>query len=241
LLLVVCVICIDVHAQDTSKVAKTVSEEKTSLSKNSLEGHKSSLSFGFGTLGLAIDYRNKFANRFAYRIGGSLLPGIKGKDVSSTFTNKEDSTKLLLDVSLNSVHLLLEVNPFGGNGFRIITGLGFFNSAKGTLLTTKTKSLSVGMKKYSPDSVGTVTTQVDYGGVAPYLGIGLFRGVPMGRFNINLDLGTYFLPNPKVTTSGTYLFDSNTTESTGASLQKELIDKKWKFLPVLQLNLNFRL
>ena len=206
-----------------------------------VENNGNAFEIGISTIGITADFQHRFGNYFAYRIGGTFLPGFHHQDVSSFATNPKDSSTSLLDIDLNSMHLLFEVTPFGGSGFRLVTGMGYFAAAKGSITTTKNNGITVGLKKYSPSEVGSVSTTIDYSGFAPYLGIGLLRGVPKNNFNINLDLGTYFLGNPTLTQTGTGLLNSNNTETTGADLLKQLIVNNWKFLPVLQMNLNFKL
>ncbi len=74
-------------------------------------------------------------------------------------------------------------------------------------------------------------------GVAPYLGLGFFRTFPRLFFNVNLDLGTYYLSAPTTTIVAIGALQPN--EANNDQLQQNISNYRW--LPVLQLNINFKL
>jgi len=78
---------------------------------------------------------------------------------------------------------------------------------------------------------------MNWSGVCPYFGLGLVKAFPTKRFNINLDLGTYYLNQPTAAFAGTGIFSGNSSQS--AQLQQNVKDYRW--LPVVQLNFNFKL
>src|SRR5690606_24153234 len=89
----------------------------------------------------------------------------------------------------------------------------------------------------TPDEIGTLDFKVETGKIAPYIGLGLGKGIPGKKFNVNLDLGTYYISAPKVTAIGTKLLSDN--QSNAEIIQNNI--KDYRFIPVLQLNFNFKL
>ena len=59
--------------------------------------------------------------------------------------------------------------------------------------------------------------------------------MPKKRFNLNFDLGTFYLPSPKVTVVGTKLLKNN--EDLGVRLTEDL--KTYRWMPMLQLNFTY--
>ncbi len=74
-------------------------------------------------------------------------------------------------------------------------------------------------------------------GVAPYVGLGFLNAFPKSRFNVNLDLGTYYVGAPKSTVVGTQLLAENYRLE--PQLDENMKDYKW--LPVMQINFNFKI
>ena len=225
------------QAQVVSKLLADSTKKQTAVKRNSLAGHQNAFEIGVGSLGVTADFQHRFTKHLAYRIGGTYLPGVSNVNLSDIVSISSQASTTA-DVSLNSYHLLLEYNPFGGNGFRLIAGVGYFASANGKLLTAFKDSLQITRTKtYSPKEVGVVNTTIDYKCIAPYVGLGLGRGVPKHRFGINLEIGTYYLQAPTVTIVGTNLLANN--QQLAPVLQSQLTTYIW--LPKFQLNFNFRL
>ena len=63
------------------------------------------------------------------------------------------------------------------------------------------------------------------------------KNIPNKKFNVNFDLGTYYLTKPKTDITGSGLLKGNSSQS--GQLQSNLKDYRW--LPVVQLNFNFKL
>ncbi len=61
---------------------------------------------------------------------------------------------------------------------------------------TPTKPLVLNQLSFSPDEVGTVTGQVDYPKVAPYIGVGWGNPYTRRRFKFMLDMGVFSQPEP---------------------------------------------
>ncbi len=197
--------------------------------KNSL-----SLQLQVGSQGVGADFRYGVLPNLSLRAGASFIPvNVNGVYDISGFDSQNDLT-----AKFSNIHLLADFVPFSGaQGFRLVGGVGYLFKANGGLSVTPSGTYKYGDISLTPEQVGSVNVDIDWKGVAPYLGFGLFKSFPNNRFNINLDLGTYYLTTPKTTIVGTGMLSSNDS-------QTELINsnvKDYRFLPVIQFNFNFKL
>ncbi len=233
------VFCIVVNAQDSSKIQTDNSQKMTTTDTKSCTLHHNSIQLGIGTTGVTLDFRHRFTSLFGIRIGGSYLPGPSDVDATSMVPiNKRSKSKMDIN-SISGTHLLLEISPFSGSGFRLITGVGYFGSLSGKVNSYFVDSVGItNTKKLSPQELGTIKTTIDYGSqVAPYLGIGFGKPVPCHRVGLNVEMGFYYLKPPTVSTITTNSLADNT--QLPASLQSQLATYIW--WPNIQLNLNVRL
>lgn len=184
-----------------------------------------------GTQAFGISVRYQFLPLLSARLGGSLgsvkiSKGIEFDNLSSDNTLKAE---------LSNVHLWAELNAL--SWLRINAGFGYFFKLKAKAVTIPNESITQDGITLEPEEIGTLTTEMSYKKFAPYIGLGLGRGIPKRRFNANVDLGTYYLSSPHVTMTGTeYLADNG---HNGPVLERNMRDYRW--LPVLQLNLSFKL
>ncbi len=193
-----------------------------------------SLQLEAGTQGVGGDLRFGLSQRLSARLGANFAPINTSNNLSfSGFT-----TDYTADVKFSNVHLLLDLVPFKRiRGFRLVTGAAYLYQASGAVTLSPTGNYTFGNYKVTGADIGTLNMQVDWKGVAPYFGLGLFRGFPSHFFNFNLDLGTYYLTSPKTHIVGTNLLaDNNSLEP---QFNENLKDYRW--MPVLQLNFNFRI
>lgn len=200
------------------------------------EGKPTSIGVYLGTQGAGLEARHKLHKDWNVRLGGGFLPmelrmNSKVKDVSLRGTYKS---------SFSNIHLLAEwrvpaVPP--KLGLRVVGGLSYF-------ITAQTKSVIKPKGEYyygdiplNDQYMGQINLDVDWSGIAPYLGISMLRAFPGKTWGINVDLGTYYLSKAKVdmTTSG-YLTGN---ESNKDQIEKNL--KGYRWLPVLQVMLNYKL
>lgn len=186
-----------------------------------------------GTQGIGADFRYGFLPRLSARIGGSVTP----VNLPNAFRVNDFNSNIDLNVNFTNVHLIADFQPFPGSGLRLAFGAGYFLKAKTVADITPDGDNHFGDINYTPDELGTLQMTADWQGIAPYLGIGFFRTFPSTIFNINVDLGTYYLTAPQTTIVGTKALAPN--EANNAQLQKNISTYRW--LPVLQLNFNFRL
>ena len=211
--------------------AQTVSVDsaKTESTPNYLEN--SSVQLHAGTQGFGLAARYQFIPSVAARLGGTY----GSVNINDGFSFDNLSTDNKLKAKIGNVHLFGEYTAL--SWLRIVAGAGYFFKAEANVMMTPNESITQDGITLEPDEIGTLTTEVTYKKFAPYLGIGLGRGLPQKRFNVNLDLGFYYLSAPKVTMTGTeYLADNG---ENGPILTENM--KDYRFLPVIQLNFNFKL
>ena len=186
-----------------------------------------------GTQGVGADFRYGFLPRLSARLGGGITP----VNMPNAFQVNDFKSQVDLKVNFTNVHLIADFQPFGGSGFRLAFGAGYFIKAKTQADITPTANNQFGNITYTPADLGVLHMTADWQGIAPYLGLGFFRAFPSNFFNMNFDLGTYYLTAPQTTIVATKALSPN--DDNNAQLQKNLSTYRW--LPVLQFNFNFRL
>ncbi|HVX50075.1 MAG TPA: hypothetical protein VHB48_07950 [Chitinophagaceae bacterium] len=194
--------------------------------------HKKAFTIFAGTAGVGADFRYGILPRLSARIGAGVTP----VNVPNAFKINTFNSNIDLNVNFTNVHLIADLQPFAGSGFRIAVGAGYFMKAKTIADITPGDNISFGNISFTPDEFGSMKITADWKGIAPYLGLGFFRAFPSNLFNINLDLGTYYLTAPQTTIIATKALAPN--EDNSAQLQQNLSTYRW--LPVLQLNFSFR-
>src|SRR5690606_32248874 len=123
-----------------------------------------------------------------------------------------------LTAQVSTVHLLADYAPFKTDLFRVVGGLGYLFQAGGGMQFFPKGTYKYGDISLTGEEVGQLDIDLSWEGVAPYLGLGLFKSIPKRRFNINLDLGTYFMKSPESTVVGTNLLSKN--QAMEAQLEK---------------------
>jgi hypothetical protein len=216
--------------KDTIKIKKSKLENKAESSNSNI-----SIQLSGGTQGIGGDLRYGFINKLSLRLGGNYTPLTYNGSVTSSGLQ----TNFNLAAKFANFHLLADYAPFiNTKGLRLVSGLAYFNQGSLTASVNPTGSINVGNYTLSGADIGNLNLDVSWKrGVAPYLGIGLFKSFPNHFFNVNLDLGTYYVNSPSTNIAGTgLLLDNYKLEP---KLNENLRDYKW--LPVLQLNLNFKI
>ena len=134
------------------------------------------------TLGVGLEGGIRLNDSFGLRLGGNWL----GFD----YDGVEGDLDYDADVTLASLGTLVDYHPFKG-GFRLSGGLRFnFNQAD--LDGTPNDDIEIGDDVFSPDDVGTLTGDVGFNVLAPYLGIGYGATLLKGALSIGFDLGVMY-------------------------------------------------
>lgn len=232
-LLLLCILLLNIHlqAQDSIPIVS-----KDSALKIMMPHHKIPIALsGFvGTQSFGGDVKVGISKMLAIRAGAAFLPQQTGKNLIKITDFKSDNTMLL---ESTNAHLFVDFNPFKSSDFRFVGGLAYFSTATASFEVQPTDNFKFGDIVYTPDDIGKLKAALSWQGVAPYIGISLFRGFPKKVFNITLDLGTYYLKAPEAHFTGTGSLANNSQND--KPLTENVSDYRW--LPLLQLSFNFKI
>ena len=146
------------------------------------------------------------------------------------------------DVTMTSVPLLLDVHPFGGQ-FRITGGLYLQPGTKADLDATPSEPTQIGSHTYNPDTIGTLTGEIEVGDVlTPYLGIGFGNTVGEDQLlTLTLDIGVIFQSyDVALDSNGAGMTAQLDTFREDLKKEEELLQEdadNWKIFPVVSISL----
>lgn len=187
-----------------------------------------------GSQGIGADFRYGLTEKLSGRIGGSIIP-VKANNV---FTLQSFQSRASVSANFSNVHLLADYAPFESvQWLKFVVGGAYLFKANGGADLVPTGNYNVGGYKISREEVGTLNIDINWKGPAPYLGLNLLNTFPQNKFNINIDLGTYYLKQPRSTITGTNMLSENYLLE--PRLNSNISNYRW--MPVLQLNLNYKL
>jgi len=211
---------------------------QSSVTTDSTNRSKVTLSATIATQGVGLDVKFAPIPQFAVRVGASILP-IKGGGV---YKVRSEPTDVDFDVKFANAHVMFDWHPFlketGLSRKVVVTaGAGYFWEAKGDAVVSYRGTYRYGDIYIPSEDLGQLYGSVEWNKVAPYLGFGFENVFPSKKFNVGFAIGTYYLGEPKATLTGTNYLSQNTSNQ--QQLQKNM--SYYRFLPVLQVNLNFGL
>ena len=187
-----------------------------------------------GSQGPGADLRYGLNKHLSARLGGNFIP-FTGDNLVNLPGFQSTNT---IRVNFYNVHLLADYVPFTSvRSFRLVVGGAYLYKADGGFTVIPTGSYTYNGITVTGTDIGTLNMDVTWKGFAPYAGLGLFRSFPHHMFNVNLDLGTYYLTAPQTHIIGTGLLADN--YKLEPQFNQNLKDYRW--LPVIQLNFNFRI
>jgi len=193
-----------------------------------------SVQLNLGSQGIGAEFLYGLSSRFTLRAGANIIP-VKANNV---FKISDFNSNTEASADFTNIHALADYSPFSDAGaFRFVAGLAYFLKAEGNIRVTPSDSYSYGDLQLSKEQVGHLDLNVDWKGVAPYFGIAIGHAFPRKKFNVNLDLGGYYLSAPKADIKGTGLLSGNDSQT--GQFQSNI--KDYRLLPVMQLNFNFKL
>lgn len=186
-----------------------------------------------GSQGIGADVKYGLMPKLSGRLGFGIIP----LTTNSAFGFSSFPVQSQASARFSNIHLLADYAPFKTQGIRLVGGAAWLikGSALVTIAPSGTKQF--GSQTLTSDQIGSVTARANWQGVAPYLGVALFNSFPNHMFNINLDLGTYYIASPGTSLTGTKLLADNNTNAT--QFNKNMQGYCW--MPVVQLNFNFRI
>jgi hypothetical protein len=193
--------------------------------------HTTTVSIGLGTTGINLEGKVALNKHFNARLGASILP----LSYNGPLTLDGVHTQATADATLSKINLLAEYKPFSKAAIRLVGGLAYVFATPGIILHP-TQNYKLGQTTLTPNDLGQMNINVDWSGIAPYLGVAFFHDFPKRKFNINADLGMYYLSKPKTTWSGTNLLNDN--QSNQQQLDDNLSGYRW--YPEIKISFNYK-
>jgi len=196
--------------------------------------NKKSVQLNVGTQGIGAEFIYGVLPELAVRGGINFIP-IKANDVFKVSGFNSTSN---VAADFYNIHAFADYIPFKNAAwFRVVGGFSYFFKAKGNLRVIPSDDYKYGDLVLTEDQIGYVDLSVDWKGLAPYLGVAFAHTFPRKKFNINVDVGTYYLSKPDAKIVGTGLLEGNSSQT--SQLQNNIKDYRW--LPTVQINFNFKL
>jgi hypothetical protein len=186
-----------------------------------------------GTAGIGLNYKTELIDRVFLRAGASYLPATYKMPITVSGL----STTANLAASFANVHLMGEYQVFEHIGLRLVGGFAYFvkGDLKATLLPKS--AYTIENVTYTPADIGQLQLNIDWKGLAPYAGLGFGMPIPESKFNINMDLGLFYLSQPSTTVIGTARLQDNAAMAT--QINKNTAD--YRYYPVFQLSFNYKI
>lgn len=186
-----------------------------------------------GTQGLGADFKYGIWQNLSARLGFSIVPvnAERGFRFQSFAVNGE------LAARFANVHLMADYAPFKTKFIRFVGGAAYLIRGNANVLVSPTDGFTLASRNLTKDQLGVIDAGVSWRGFAPYAGLSLFKPFPDRRFNVNLDLGTYYLSRPGTSFTGTNLLAEN--EANALKFNENM--KGYRWMPVVQLNFNIRI
>lgn len=196
--------------------------------------NQKSVKLNLGSQGIGGEFTYGIANKTALRLGLNVIP----VSVDNVFDFADFNSTSKASAKFTNIHLLADYTPFtAAPAFRLVAGAAYFARARGSMQVQPKDNYSYGDIVLTPEQVGYLDLDINWKGIAPYAGIGLFKVIPANRFNVNIDLGTYYLKQPDVKITGTGILKGNDKQE--GQLRENVKDYRW--LPVVQLNFSYKL
>jgi hypothetical protein len=186
-----------------------------------------------GSQGVGADFKYGFLPGLSGRMGFGVAP----VDVSRGLRFTGFPADGQLSARFSNIHLLADYSPFKSNNFRVVGGAAYLIQGNADVVISPSGGYTIGSQSLTESQIGELHAGVTWKGIAPYLGLGFFRSFPGRLFNINLDLGSYYLSSPGTSFTGTQLLSDNSANA--KQFNENMHGYRW--LPVVQLNFNFRI
>ncbi|MGX5690958.1 hypothetical protein [Arcticibacter tournemirensis] len=196
--------------------------------------HQKSVQLNIGTQGAGLELNYKVMPKTSLRLGANFIP----LAANNVFEISGFNSTSKVGVNFYNAHLFADVIPFNRfRNVRIVGGFGYFFRANGNARINPTDNYTYGDIVLTSEQVGHIDLDIKWKGLAPYLGFAFGNLYPGKRFNVGFDLGTYYLSRPDARITGTGILEGNSTQES----QLESNIKNYRWLPVLQLNFNFKI
>lgn len=186
-----------------------------------------------GSQGIGADVKYGYSSRLSGRFGFGIMP----VDANRAFGLASFKVMGQMSARFTNVHLLADYSPFANTSIRLVGGAAYLIKGDADALLTPSNGYTLGKRSVNKDDIGVISAKVNWQGIAPYLGAALFKPFPNHLFNVNLDIGAYYISSPGTSFTGTKLL----TDNQAAAKQFNSNMRGYCWLPLLQLNFNFRI
>lgn len=187
----------------------------------------------FGSQGFGADVKYGIKPKLSGRFGFGIIPVA----ANNLFSFSSLSVQSQASARFSNIHLLADYAPLKTQRIRLVGGAAYLIKGSALVTIAPSGTNQFGSQVITADQVGSVTARANWRGIAPYAGIALFNSFPNRMFNINLDLGTYYIASPGTSFTGTKLLADNSINA--VQFNKNMQGYCW--MPVVQLNFNFRI
>jgi hypothetical protein len=193
---------------------------------------KVSLDFSAGSRGVGLGGRYGLGKKWGVRLGLSYLP----LTYNAPLTLSGYHTNINLFNNFTGAQLLFEFKPTQNWPVKFIAGFSYFFVANLNAELTPTGIYKFGVINLTSDQIGSVTAKFDWSGIAPFIGIGISNPHPKHKVGFSLGLGLYYLPEPKVSVTGTNFLVGNFQNESYLANNME----SYRYLPVVNFHVNYR-
>lgn len=201
--------------------------------KDSAKVRQSAIGISFGS-GLGIQYSRTWKPNKLYATASFNSFAFTIKDLEQEINGEEMVSDA--DLDFKNLDVKLSYHPFS-NAFKLVGGLGFFQSSNINIKTTFKNNIKVGDVEFNADDSGNLDINFNWSKTTPYLGFGFGRAVPNKRLGFAFDFGTYLSGSPKITLDATGIIEQ--TKDQEALLNESF--KSFKFIPYGSFRLSYSL
>ena len=204
-----------------------------------------SVGLNLGTHGIGLDYARNMTEKITLRGRVQALP-LKVEDFTSLELDGKP-TIIDADVKIHNASILADWYPFKNSSFKIMGGISYFfnNEVSTDILVDETVYLgedgddpdSEGDFIFYPEDLGRIGIDIEWNKVAPYFGIGFGRAVPNKAVALSLEMGAFYVGEPKVGMSATGLLAG--TEESASDLEDAL--NTYSLIPQINARIAFKL
>ena len=195
------------------------------------------------SLGLGMDITARVAENVNARAGFGIW--------SLTEDYKRTDVKYNADIKLRSGAAVMDIYPIADTEFRLSGGLILNGNKVNSTGQSETvvvagvqqQVYTIGGRTFTADQVGTLSGEITFPLVAPFVGVGWGNAVKPGRrLGFTVDLGVMIHGTPQISLRAT---NQSVTPNLQTSIDKEIEDLKaefdgFKFYPVLQVGISYQ-
>lgn len=198
-----------------------------------------SLGVHAGSQGFGIDLSYATSEVFAVKVAASLAP------LGLNLIRQWGDQDYLMDMKARfyNAQAVAEVKPFritSNSPFMqkltLVGGFGYFFRSAADAVATPRNDYVYGEVNIPKEDLGQVQAHIKWKGLAPYLGAGMRSIYVSPGFELNVDVGSYYLSAPEVRMTADKMLSESA--SNAARVQENM--KGYRWLPVLQVGISYR-